>query len=195
LEIGIRIRRRFLENAKKLHGIGAPAESIIEASNAAAHRGYMVADYYLISLKTMNSMALDSVFDNHSSVTKVKYQELFGNIYGYPFEGLYGFLPFDLIDQKGIEIHNLTATIISHLKYRSTQTASSSGNKSLDRFDRLARDCCILYKELGVDSKKIDAHAAFQLCPRVEQNLQEIRGTAEMTVGSSKGRQKYQMCR
>jgi hypothetical protein len=60
LKVGVHIRRRFLEIAKVKRGFGNAAESIIEAGNAAAHRGDIFADAALFKLGILRSV--DPVF-------------------------------------------------------------------------------------------------------------------------------------
>jgi hypothetical protein len=163
LKVGVDIRRRFLEKAKVKQGFGRAVASIVEAGNAAAHRGDLKADASLFTLGYLpnNSIKIPT------SATAV-YLDLCQELYGmkFPATGQWGDLSNS---EKVLEIHNLTATVSSYSSWNSGTAAASMEKPLLQRFASLARDCmlrCIAFRDV-ITGKELSG--AIDSCPEVEE--------------------------
>jgi hypothetical protein len=190
LNVGVNIRRRFLEKAKMKRGLGNAVESIVAAGNAAAHRGDLKAD---ASLFTLGYLPDNAVEDPPSA--GAAYLDLYRELYAFKFIAA-GKRDHPSYVGKVLEIHNLTATISSCSSWDPRTAVASMDNLLLQRFSILARDCmrrCCAFSDV-MEGEGV--FMAIDSCPEVEKNLQEMRRIAEEAVASSMGRRgRYQMGR
>ncbi|PMD24346.1 hypothetical protein NA56DRAFT_700833 [Hyaloscypha hepaticicola] len=142
LNVGVKICRRFLEKAKMKRGLGNAVESIVEAGNAAAHRGNIFADSALFTLGILRST--DSISPGGGS-TEIEdnYRSLGRDLYGV---NIIHSLPSSF-STKAAEIYNLSATITS------CSTMKPGGYSGTDvrhrRFNELAAKCAKLDTVMG----------------------------------------------
>jgi hypothetical protein len=180
LKVGVNIRRRFLEKAKVKRGFGCVVESIVEAGNAAAHRGDLKADASLFRLGYLPNPSVE-ILTSSDAV----YLDLCQELYRVKFPAAGQRAPLSY-SEKGLEIHNLAATIGSCSSCDLTTAAASMDNPLLQRFESLARDCMRRFNLFrAMNAERV--FTAMDSCPEVEKNLEEMRRIAEETVALSMG--------
>jgi hypothetical protein len=188
LKVGVNIRRRFLEKAKVKRGFGCAVESIVEAGNAAAHRGDLKADASLFILGYLRNISVE-IPTSANAVYLNLCQELYR--VNFPAAGQRAHLSYS---EKGLEIHNLMAKVGSCSSWDLTTAAASMDNLLLQRFASLAKDCmrrCAAFRDVMT---KEGVFKAIESCPEIEKNREEMRRIAEETVALSMGRRgRYQM--
>jgi hypothetical protein len=142
LKVGASIRLRFLEKAKDNCIRGTAIQPIVEAGNAAAHRGDMNADgaVFVLGYLSNDEHGASTTTTQGSLADSTGYLDLYQSLYAYnqsPTEWQQS-PPYT---SKLLGIHNLTATMSSCSSFNVGHGAATSGNVSFDRFSTLARDC------------------------------------------------------
>jgi hypothetical protein len=186
-QVRIAIRRRFFEQAKELRGRGTALKKVIEAGNAAAHRGDIIADSVIFALGYMDIGEPVSSLGANDNTFEQMYKPLFDELYSVKAGvGVRVGAGGSGISVKEVELFNLTATIASNC---SAFVVSEQGyDLDANRFNALARECSNAFKEMDKliglrGGTRSELSAAFDTCPNVEIMFCEMREIAEKVVG------------
>lgn len=192
---GVKNRRRFLEMAKKSWGVTPVLESVIEAGNAAAHRGDVAADSALLSLGLIRAEALEVPIGGETADIEKGYKEL----YSLPLRED----RLRSLTVKRVDFLNLSTTMASCSKVEAEFWINSN--------DLLFRDFATLALDFAARSHAVSAQEAkffednssttqefvdlFELSPEVDDILEQMREIAAQVVARSKGKRRYRMGR
>jgi hypothetical protein len=132
VDVGIKIRRRFVEKAKPFRGFGPADDSFVQAGNAAAHRGDICADSSLFSLGLMKPTGPGLTSDRNSSEVEDVYTALCKDLYA--IKGGSNLGEFSCLSLRQREFFDLRATIASCSTIKCTE--SDSDNEHLRRFNQ-----------------------------------------------------------
>lgn len=187
VNVGVKIRRRFFEQAKELHGGGPPLWKIVEAGNEAAHRGDFLADSAMFQLGHMKVgdvvVALEDIegiWEDH---------ELFKMIYNVDQTTTDGAAAAKTYPPKMIELCNLTGTLnsssswVQHGRFENFNCAI---------FEQIWESCKTRWDDLAhyPPTDLSSSQETFDTHPRVVTRVQELNHLLEDALRPSRSRRR-----
>jgi hypothetical protein len=192
VQVGVAIRCRFFEQAREIRGHGQAFVSIIEAGNAAAHRGDYIADSAMFEMGYMRMKK--KILNPQGCVVPLEetYATLYKELYstGITMRSAEWLNPISLRlpiqdpnnPRKGVELYNLNVNIASCCPEFGTALFNHD-LEDLNRFYFLACQFVGAYCDMEKRiSTKSELHAAFDTCPDIERMLIEMREITERVV-------------